>query len=118
MMRKCFSKCISRISKPLKRLLLEQNKGSKYFGTTIYIDIDAAGHGWFVDFTPEDDEEFEILNGDQLLANSNSEVSDQMDLFTVVMHEIGHVLGFEDIESVAGMETLMSSSIDTGVRRY
>jgi hypothetical protein len=38
-----------------------------------------------------------------------------MDLLTVVMHEMGHVLGFEDSDPNAG--ALMSGTLDAGTRR-
>ena len=38
-----------------------------------------------------------------------------MDLLTVVMHELGHVLGFEDLDPSAGV--LMSGTLDSGTRR-
>jgi hypothetical protein len=37
-----------------------------------------------------------------------------MDLLTAVMHELGHVLGYEDVDPAA--EDLMSETLDTGVR--
>jgi hypothetical protein len=37
-----------------------------------------------------------------------------MDLLTVVMHELGHVLGFEDLDPKA--HDLMSGALDIGVR--
>jgi hypothetical protein len=59
----------------------------------IYIDADAAGYGWFVDSTPLDDGEF-TLDGDSiLLAESGSEADGRMDLLSVLVHEIGHLLG-------------------------
>jgi hypothetical protein len=73
--------------------------------TSILIDSDAAGWGWYVDQTPYDDTEFTMVGGDD---------DDQMDLLTTVMHEIGHVLGYED--EPAGSEALMSELLDTGER--
>ena len=54
-------------------------------GNTIWLDDDAAGWGWFVDPTPADDCEF-TTPGDQ-------GEQGRMDLLTVLMHEIGHLLG-------------------------
>lgn len=69
-------------------------------GNTILIDTDAAGYGWFVDETPYDNIEFSYdgENG-ELTAALNSEAEDNMDLLTVVRHELGHVLGLEDVDS-------------------
>jgi hypothetical protein len=80
------------------------------------IDINAAGYGWFVDTTPYDDSEFDEYFG-QLQANPSSPASGDMDLLTVVMHELGHVLGFEDIDSGEYAHDLMSATLDAGVRR-
>lgn len=71
----------------------------------IWIDRDAAGWGWFVDPTPAESSEF-LLPGDRDQQN-------RMDLLTVVMHELGHVLGFDHDAS----DNLMSESLLPGVRR-
>jgi hypothetical protein len=81
---------------------------------TVLIDIDAAGHGWFVDETPNDDVEFGIEMGDrEMLATADSEAYGQMDLLTAVMHELGHVLGLGHSDN----QGLMAESLDAGVRR-
>jgi Ca2+-binding RTX toxin-like protein len=72
---------------------------------TIYIDADAAGWGWFVDETPEDDVEFVTEGGED---------ENRMDLLTTVMHEIGHVLGYDDAADDA--DTLMRATLDAGER--
>jgi Ca2+-binding RTX toxin-like protein len=86
----------------LPGLVLARNNGMQ-----IEIDTDAAGHGWFVDATPSDDSEFDA-NG---LALSGSESDGDIDLLTALMHELGHVLGFEHDDS-----TIMAASLTTGVR--
>jgi hypothetical protein len=65
--------------------------------STIYLDIDAAGYGWFVDATPLDSREYR-RKGDALAAHPNSDAFGKMDLLTVLMHETGHVLGYEHTE--------------------
>jgi len=67
-------------------------------GTVITIDDNAAGWGWFVDTTPSDDSEFR-KPGDQGEQN-------HMDLLTVVMHEMGHVLGLDHETKGVMQETL------------
>jgi hypothetical protein len=54
----------------------------------IYIDETAAGHGWFVDPTPNQDEEFQ---DGQALATSAA--AGRMDLLTALLHEYGHIAG-------------------------
>src|SRR5262245_14680220 len=56
-------------------------------GGNVWIDGDANGFGWFVDPTPADDLEF--------APGTMGPARDRVDLLTVVLHELGHVLGFE-----------------------
>ena len=64
-------------------------------GGTILIDGDAAGYGWNVDL------------------ESEIPASQSMDLLSVVLHELGHELGFDHDDDLAAMfETLAA-----GVRR-
>ncbi len=82
-------------------------------GTTVFIDTDAAGYGWFIDTTPNDDREFSWKSGDgELMATSSSEAYRDMDLLTVVMHELGHVLGYEHMDG----NGLMDATLDAGER--
>ena len=83
----------------------------------IVIDVDAAGHGWFVDATPNEHSEFLIPYGpDTLAATRSSEAFGHMDLLTVVMHEMGHVVGLEDVASPDGTYALMGATLAPGVR--
>jgi Ca2+-binding RTX toxin-like protein len=84
---------------------------------TILIDVNAAGHGWFVDATPQNDAEFLGQNGNgELVAGETSEAYGEMDLLTVVMHELGHVFGFLDLNPDQAPDALMSATLETGVR--
>jgi Ca2+-binding RTX toxin-like protein len=81
----------------------------------ILIDRDAAGHGWFIDLTPADNSEFQVKQG-EFVASSGAAAA-HMDLLTVVMHEVGHVLGYSDLDLAAAPTDLMSATLDEGVRR-
>ena len=83
-------------------------------GKTILIDRDAAGFGWFIDPTPADDLEFAAVPGPHALTAANdSAAAQRVDLLTAVMHEMGHVLGFEHSDA----SDLMYSSLSLGTRR-
>src|SRR5262249_8689411 len=72
---------------------------------TILVDLNAAGHGWFIDPPPGDDSEF-VTPGDQ-------GEQGRMDLLTVLMHELGHQLGYEHTDG----DGLMAETLAPGVRR-
>lgn len=80
----------------------------------ILVDDDAAGWGWFVDPTPGDDREFAFrAGGTQMRAVTWSAIN-HIDLLTVLMHEVGHSLGYEHTDDEA---SLMSETLSTSVRR-
>jgi large repetitive protein len=81
-------------------------------GEEILIDRDAAGHGWFVDPTPATDEEF-VAEGSGGMQAGRRQAVDHIDLESVVMHELGHVAGLDDISA----STLMSRTLAPGIRR-
>jgi hypothetical protein len=82
-------------------------------GSTIQIDIDAAGIGWFVDGSPGDDVEFAQAGDSQdLLALRGSGARGRVDLLTTVMHELGHVLGRDH-----AADGLMDDTLTAGTRR-
>jgi len=107
-------------------------------GTTITLDTDAAGYGWFIDSTPFVNEEFttreaylvkreasdtndEIRDTSdtpwQLFATEGNAADGKMDLMTVLMHELGHVMGLGHVSSAVDGSRLMAGSIDPGIRR-
>ncbi len=88
--------------------------GETLAGGRILIDANGAGHGWFVDLSPADNSEFGVLNPDTLAMTVEGPASGRMDLVTVVMHEIGHVLGFDHTE--AEVYAVMHEDLEPGVR--
>jgi hypothetical protein len=80
----------------------------------IYLDVNAAGHGWFVDPTPGTNEEFLPTARHQLGAIDPRAV-DRIDLLTVVEHELGHAIGLDDLGSALG--DIMSGTLNVGLRR-
>ena len=82
--------------------------------TLVSIDTNAAGHGWFVDSTPDDSVEFVTVTADtERVAEATSDAFGRMDLLTVVLHELGHVLG----KGHADAPSLMAEALPAGTRR-
>src|SRR5207245_4241290 len=74
-------------------------------------DANAAGHGWFVDPTPQDASEFAA-------GLTDSPAAGRVDLLTVLTHEMGHILGLDDdsaTDPVTG--SVMADVLPLGVRR-
>ena len=72
-------------------------------GHTIWLDDNAAGWGWFVDATPRSDTEY-LLSG-------NQGEQHRVDLLTVVMHEMGHLLGYDHDTGGLMAETLATGHV-------
>jgi len=51
-----------------------------------------------------------------MVAIASSPAFGDIDLLTVVMHEFGHVLGFDDLMSARGEDSLMGGTLETGTR--
>ena len=86
----------------------------------ITIDVDAAGHGWFIDPTVSDSFEFaHALNaaGTDLLTDPSTAAAGHLDLLTTVAHELGHVLGLPDLISPSDVNDLMYIGLADGERR-
>ena len=63
--------------------------------------------------TPADDAEFTPLTATDLVAKPGSAAANRADLLTTVMHEMGHVLGYEHSNSL----DLMAATLPLGERR-
>jgi uncharacterized delta-60 repeat protein len=72
----------------------------------ITISPTAAGFGWFIDSTPNDDLEFSR-------GAVNHPAQGRMDLLSVVAHEMGHELGFAHDDGA----DVMNEALPPGVRR-
>ncbi|PLW82817.1 hypothetical protein CWI75_09650 [Kineobactrum sediminis] len=75
-------------------------------GSVITVDANAAGFGWYVDDNYMTDDEFDA---------PSPGVAGNIDLLSVVMHEIGHVLLGEAHDGTP--DTLMSETIAEGERQ-
>jgi hypothetical protein len=76
----------------------------------ITLDADAAGFGWFFDPTPGDDSEFALGQPQR-----SEDASQRMDLLTVLLHELGHLLGRGHSQGLD--HDLMSELLSPGERR-
>ena len=79
---------------------LRNNVLGVQFADTIVIDSDAAGHGWYVDNDVTTNEPFK-----------------GMDLYTTILHELGHVLGQNDIYDSSRSADVMYGYLAAGERR-
>jgi fimbrial isopeptide formation D2 family protein/uncharacterized repeat protein (TIGR01451 family) len=87
--------------------------------TKIRINADAAGYGWFVDATPQDDSKFALpIFNREFQADLDSPAFGKIDLLTALMHAYGVVAGKEADKAVDTMQAwLMKPWLPTGVRR-
>ncbi len=74
-------------------------------GNTVELSANADGYGWSID--PSTNPSF---------ARPAASLGKE-DLLTVVMHELGHVLGLNDLNPAAFPDDLMAETLATGVRR-
>ena len=75
-----------------------------YDNGRIFIDVDAAGHGWFIDRTPGDDREY--TGGGEVLVAPHGAASGRMDLLSVLEHELGHAAGLDHADDGVMAQTL------------
>ena len=74
----------------------------------VEISRNGNGAGWFIDPTPNEDSEFRF----GLMVNPKG-----FDLLTVLEHEFGHILGFDDLPNASYPSDLMADTILPGVRK-
>jgi hypothetical protein len=84
------------------------------FGTSITLDANGAGWGWFVDSTPNDNSEFASRISPTDLVATSGAAAGHMDLLTVVEHELGHVIGLEHNDEPGDV---MNHDLNLGERR-
>ena len=95
--------------------------GSGLAGTaedgTIVIDVNGAGHGWFIDSTPRTDREFQLVVApSERKSVGSSPATDRADLLTAIMHEVGHLFGLPHALD-SEIHNLMQDTIGLGTRR-
>jgi len=91
-------------------------------GTTIIVDANAADFGWFVDATPGATEEFvrrrtrpgQPFREREFFARENGPAHQRIDLLTVVLHEMGQVIGRNSTNTPI---PLMDGALALGVRK-
>jgi hypothetical protein len=83
-------------------------------GTTIVLDSNAGGWGWFVDPTPLGNSEFPIKLGNGVFAaDPASPAYGRMDLLTTVLHELGNAMGFAEDQG----QDVTGAVLQPGLRR-
>jgi Matrixin len=82
---------------------------------TITLDTDAAGHGWYIDYTPYLNEDFlPTSNPNEWVAKAGSDAAGKMDMLSVLLHEYGHALG---LEHSIDAHDFMATTLTPGMRR-
>ncbi len=94
----------------------------KYLGesgdTRVLIDRRAAGRGWFVDTTPQDDSEFRAqTSATRRYTDPLNPAAGHIDLLTAIEHEMGHKLGLDDLYAPQDRDSIMYGYLTVGERR-
>jgi hypothetical protein len=97
---------------------LDGRRLGEAYGSHILLDNNGGGNGWFVDLTPLTDEEFSNRAAStQLFAGNDQAPAGKYDALTTIMHEMGHILGYEDVYAADQGQMLMYGWLATGERR-
>ncbi|MBL8826329.1 MAG: hypothetical protein JNM18_05040 [Planctomycetaceae bacterium] len=83
----------------------------------VQVDDNGAGRGWFIDQTPGDNSEFRQFVSLTELNATEGAAADHYDLLTLVMHELGHVLGLDDFDADLRDGDVMTGEMGVGTRR-
>lgn len=98
----------------LPAAILAQTSGTGVHAT-ITFDPTAAGHSWFIDYTPYLNDEFLPTSyPNEWAARPGSGAYGRMDMLSVLLHEYGHALG---IAHSADPNDFMATTLAPGVRR-
>jgi len=87
--------------------------------TSVKVDSNGAGYGWYFDLTPVDDEEFNLpVPGRELQTTQYSVAHGHgVDILTVVMRQLGSVYLQSKGSVPKQLESLMQNTLAPGVRR-
>lgn len=84
----------------------------------VQLDRKAAGHGWFIDPTPMDDDEFaKPVSATCAYTAPQGSPAGRIDLLTTVLHEMGHAAGLTDAYEARSRDNLMHGYLTVGERR-
>ncbi|AKC82887.1 hypothetical protein IMCC26134_09060 [Verrucomicrobia bacterium IMCC26134] len=79
----------------LATVVARRDSAGHLIGGSILLALQPGGCEWFLDSSPYDDSEFALAAGALRLASTDSAAYGRFDLWTTVMHEMGHLYGFE-----------------------
>ena len=104
---------------------LPQGWAARTQGSAITFDASGAGWGWFVDTSPQAHSEFTPASPDAVQqalladyqASPGSAAEGKLDLLTVLIHELGHVLGVPMPQGADNAGHAMSQYLAPGQRR-
>lgn len=85
--------------------------------STVTLDLNAWGQGWYVDESPWDDLEFTLQEGVGWRLDPGHGPTGSIDLLSVLMHEQGHLLGLADTLDPSFAGDLMFQGFAAGERR-
>jgi hypothetical protein len=94
-----------------------QHLGEAHAGR-IRVDRDAGGDGWFVEDDAREEAPFRNeVSATRRYTDPTAAPAGRMDLFTAILHEMGHALGLDDTYSGSDRDKLMYGFLTKGERR-